>query len=53
PEAQLDRFLFKVLIGYPDRDEERAMVRLHGQAAMPTPEGGGVAPLCDLGFLTA
>ncbi len=22
PEAQLDRFLFKVVIGYPDRDEE-------------------------------
>ena len=23
PEAQLDRFLFKVVVGYPSRDEER------------------------------
>src|SRR5215217_5485624 len=29
PEAQLDRFLFKVLVGYPDRDQERDMVRIH------------------------
>src|SRR5258706_1967599 len=27
PEAQLDRFLFKVVIGYPTRDEERDIVR--------------------------
>jgi MoxR-like ATPase len=31
PEAQLDRFLFKVQVGYPTRDDERAMLRLHGQ----------------------
>ena len=30
PEAQLDRFLFKVTIGYPARDEERAIVARHG-----------------------
>jgi MoxR-like ATPase len=30
PEAQLDRFLFKIAVGYPDHDEERAMVRVHG-----------------------
>ncbi len=30
PEAQLDRFLFKVTIGYPGRDEERAIVARHG-----------------------
>ena len=36
PEAQLDRFLFKVLIGYPGRDEEVTMVQTHGhQTAMP------------------
>src|SRR5512142_2965480 len=36
PEAQLDRFLFKVGIGYPTRDQEREMVRLHGhRTAMP------------------
>jgi MoxR-like ATPase len=30
PEAQLDRFLFRVAVGYPDRDSELAMVRTHG-----------------------
>jgi MoxR-like ATPase len=30
PEAQLDRFLFKVLVDYPGLQEEREMVRLHG-----------------------
>ena len=30
PEAQLDRFLFKVEVTYPDRDAEREMVRTHG-----------------------
>jgi MoxR-like ATPase len=36
PEAQLDRFLFKILIDYPDRDEEREIVTRHGhRSAMP------------------
>jgi MoxR-like ATPase len=30
PEAQLDRFLFKLAVGYPDRDEERRIVAGHG-----------------------
>lgn len=29
PEAQVDRFLLKVKIGYPDKNEERAIVRLN------------------------
>jgi MoxR-like ATPase len=54
PEAQLDRFLFKVLVTYPDRDQERAMVRAHGhQTAMPDLEKLGVKPLCDLPLLLA
>ncbi len=28
PEAQLDRFMFKVLVGYPSEDEEMEIVRL-------------------------
>ena len=28
PEAQLDRFLMKVVVGYPDTEGERAMLRL-------------------------
>src|ERR1700759_768971 len=36
PEAQLDRFLFKINVGYPSRDEERAIVVRHGhQSSMP------------------
>lgn len=30
PEAQLDRFLFKLSIPYPDADEERRIVAAHG-----------------------
>ena len=36
PEAQLDRFLFKVYVGYPSRDEERQIYRAddrHADAA--------------------
>ena len=36
PEAQLDRFLFKIDVGYPSRDEERAIVTRHGhRSSMP------------------
>jgi MoxR-like ATPase len=53
PEAQLDRFLFKVLIGYPGREEELAMVKMHGhQTAMPNLDRLGLTPLCDLRFIT-
>ncbi len=54
PEAQLDRFLFKIVIGYPDRDEERAIVRRHGHnTAMPRLEELGLRPIADLGGLVA
>src|SRR6195952_2822530 len=54
PEAQLDRFLFKVLVTYRDRDQERARVRAHAhQTAMPDLEKLGVKPLCDLPLLLA
>jgi MoxR-like ATPase len=53
PEAQLDRFLFKVLVSYPDREEERAMVHAHGhQTATPDLEQLDLRPLCDLAFIT-
>jgi MoxR-like ATPase len=36
PEAQLDRFLLKLTVGYPDKAQERAMVLLHGhRSSMP------------------
>ena len=49
PEAQLDRFLFKVVLGYPSRDEERAIVHRHGhrttmpRLTRPTPGSRGIA----------
>jgi MoxR-like ATPase len=52
PEAQLDRFLFKVPVGYPSLDEERTMVRLHGhRTAMPRVADFGMTPVADLAGL--
>lgn len=36
PEAQLDRFLLRVEMGYPQRYDEMAMLRLHSHPVMPT-----------------
>jgi MoxR-like ATPase len=48
PEAQLDRFLFKVIIDHPSRDEEREIVRRHGhRSAMPRVEDFGLAAVTD------
>ena len=53
PEAQLDRFLFKVIIIHPGRDEEREIVRRHGhRSAMPRVEEFGLKPVVDGGGLT-
>ena len=35
PEAQLDRFLFKVTVGYPSEDDERAMLGLSRSGLAP------------------
>jgi MoxR-like ATPase len=44
PEAQLDRFLLKVDIGYPDVEAERSVVRLHVEGKDPQDlEAAGVA----------
>jgi MoxR-like ATPase len=54
PEAQLDRFLFKVVVGYPSRDEEREIVRLHGhRTTMPRLADYQIAPIADLATLVA
>src|SRR5258707_9362611 len=54
PEAQLDRFLFKILITYPSRDEERDIVRRHGhRSAMPRLEDFGLQPVTDAATLPA
>ena len=49
PEAQLDRFLFKIPIGYPSLDEERAMVRVHGHRTVTPPLSEfGIRPVATL-----
>jgi MoxR-like ATPase len=35
PEAQLDRFLFKLRVGYPGRDDERSVLRMHDEGRDP------------------
>jgi MoxR-like ATPase len=48
PEAQLDRFLFKMIIEHPSRDEEREIVRRHGhRSAMPRVEDFGLKAVAD------
>jgi MoxR-like ATPase len=43
PEAQLDRFLFKQSMGYPDREEERTIVAEYGmQSGHSDPAARGV-----------
>lgn len=46
PEAQLDRFLFKHTLAYPNREEELAIVSSHGRrTGMRTPAAFGVEPV--------
>jgi MoxR-like ATPase len=35
PEAQLDRFLLKLSVGYPSRDDERTVLRMHDDGKDP------------------
>jgi MoxR-like ATPase len=35
PEAQLDRFLLKLRVDYPDKEHERAVLRMHDQGKDP------------------
>ncbi|MEQ9325576.1 MAG: MoxR family ATPase, partial [Polyangiaceae bacterium] len=43
PEAQLDRFLFKLMVGYPNLEQEVAAVLRHGASAgMPDLDEAGV-----------
>jgi MoxR-like ATPase len=41
PEAELDRFLFKIVVDYPSEDEERGILELHhaagSDATLPAP----------------
>jgi MoxR-like ATPase len=53
PEAQLDRFLFKHILGYPSIEEERRIIESSGNAAAaPDPETSGVAAVLTPEALT-
>lgn len=51
PEAQLDRFMFKVIIGYPEREREREILESYA-AGRPLHdlEGAGLQPLESAGI---
>jgi MoxR-like ATPase len=52
PEAQLDRFLFKVILDYPSRDEERQILAWHGHSsAMPRLADFGLNKVVPVGML--
>ena len=54
PEAQLDRFLFKHVLDYPSREEERAIVQRHGhRTTMPRIDDFGVASIAAMEDLRA
>ncbi len=54
PEAQLDRFLFKLLVPYPAEDEEERIVTTYGQRSGPQrPADLGVAAVTNPGGIAA
>ncbi|MFW6027687.1 MAG: AAA family ATPase, partial [bacterium] len=53
-EAQLDRFLFKHVLDYPDREEELSIVEQHGHlTSMPEIDSFGIVPVADLETVSA
>jgi len=54
PEAQLDRFLFKLLVGYPSAEEEAAIVERYGAGGGAVrPEALGIAAVADAARIDA
>jgi MoxR-like ATPase len=54
PEAQLDRFLFKLVVPYPGLDEERRVVEAHHRGLEPgNPRAAGVRPVAGAAELAA
>ncbi len=54
PEAQLDRFLFKHVLGWPDAAQERAIVAgQSGQSGHATPDRWGLVAQADAAALAA
>ena len=54
PEAQLDRFLFKHVVDYPTRDDERDIVLAHGsRTTLTSPEAFGIEAVVGAAELDA
>jgi len=54
PEAQLDRFLFKHRVAYPDEAEERRILLTHGRRdALNTAQDWGVGQVADAAAIDA
>ncbi len=54
PEAQLDRFLLKLLVDYPTQPQELEVLRRHHRGLDPhNPAGAGVGAIADAQVLTA
>ncbi len=51
PEAQLDRFLFKIKVGYPNKDEEIEILKSHSQRQGAHPEKGIEAVVSEADLL--
>jgi MoxR-like ATPase len=48
PEAQLDRFLMRIPMGYPGRDAELAILETHGERAIAVDDLGAVVSAADV-----
>ncbi len=54
PEAQLDRFLFKLLVAYPSQEEEaRIVTRFGSRTGPPRPAELGVSKVADAAMIAA
>ena len=53
PEAQLDRFLFKHRVGYPDLAQERAIIAQHGSSGADPFAHDAITPQTDAATLAA
>ena len=53
PEAQLDRFLLVLTLGYPTASEEDRILQLHGPRQVPTEEVGALFDRGSIGELRA
>jgi MoxR-like ATPase len=53
PEAQLDRFLFEVLLGYPSAEVEKQILIARHRFGDLDPAHAGVEPACDAAALAA